>query len=285
MTLYLFYKLKGIATSRSALFWGILFTLFWILMWVYVFIQIEELPPRDILEKVLKVNTALAYSYLGAISMGSVSIGLTISIFASSSAVAFASRFTKLTPSRYLIEDFLAGIVAITTFALACVAMVVAVTYARFNILVLPENPVLLVLYLILSGALLYWFSRFIALFMLALGKPRFQALNMLPLILTFLNYATLWVDLENRVYALPLAPLLSLIVSAAAGIEPATGGWLLGGWLWMALKQGEMPKPPSSLDTYSALMSTAAWIIVFAAASLSLTRRARGVTLEEFAE
>lgn len=40
MTLYLFYKLKGLATDRSAFFWGFFFTLFWVLMWVYVFTQV-----------------------------------------------------------------------------------------------------------------------------------------------------------------------------------------------------------------------------------------------------
>jgi hypothetical protein len=283
LTLYLYLKLKGLTTDRSVLFWGIFFTLFWVLMWAYVFTQLKEpLPPREILEKIHKVNTALAYSYLGALAMGSVSVGLAMSVLTSSSAVAYATRFTRLTPARYLVEDFLAGVAAVTAFALACVAMVVAVNYARFGILVIPENSVLLVLYLVLCGILLYWFSRCIALAMLALGKPRLPLLNMVPLILAFLNYATLWVDLENKVYALPLAPLLSLIVSAAAGIEPATGGWLNGNWLWMALARGEAPKPPCLLDAKLALLSTTVWASVFFVASLVLVRRARGVPVEE---
>ncbi len=283
MTLYLLYKLKGLVTDRSGLFWGVAFTLFWVLMWAYVFTRVEEpLPPRDILEKMLRVSAALAYSYLGGLSMGSVAVGLAISAFASSSAVAFATRFTRLTPAKYLLEDFLAGVAAVVAYALACVAMVVAATYARFRVLALPENPPLLVAYLSLCGVLLYWLSRAVSLAMLALGKPRLPLLQMVPLILAFLNYATLWVDLAERVYALPLAPLLSLIVSAASGIEPATGGWLVGGWLWEALARGAAPKPPNTLSAPLALATTAAWAAALAALSLALARRVKGVPLEE---
>jgi len=72
--------------------------------------------------------------------------------------------------------------------------------------------------------------------------------------------------------------------VSTTTGIKPATGGWL-GEWLWMALAQGKEPEPPNLLDMNMALASTAAWILIFAAASLALARRARGVAIEEFAE
>jgi hypothetical protein len=74
MTLYLSYKLKGLITTRSALFWGIIFILFWVLMWIYVFTQITEPYPQEVLREMLNINAALAYSYLGALSMGSVSI-------------------------------------------------------------------------------------------------------------------------------------------------------------------------------------------------------------------
>jgi len=163
--------------------------------------------------------------------------------------------------------------------------MAVAATYARYGILVLPENPTFLVAYLALCGVLLYWLSRCTTLAMLALGKPRLPPLlQMLPLFLAFLNYATLWVDLEEKIYALPLAPLLSLIVSAAAGVEPATGGWLMGGWLWEALARGITPKPPNALSAPLALAATAAWIAALAAVSLILARKVKGVALEEFA-
>jgi len=192
VTLYLYYKLKGLLTSRSALFWGVVFALFWVLMWVYVFTRIEGSPPVDILERILRASAALAFSYLGALSMGSVAVGLTVSAFASTGAVAFATRFTKLTPAKYLLEDFLAGVAAVVAYALVCAVMVVAATYTRFGVLVLPQNPALVVVYLVLSGFLFYWLSRAVTLAMIALGKPRLPLLQMIPLFTAFLSYATL---------------------------------------------------------------------------------------------
>lgn len=276
MTRYLAFLLKSLFTDRSALFWGIGFMLFWAFMWIYVFTRIEPpLPPREILEYVLRINAAIAYTYLGVLSMSSVAIGLTQYKLFSSYAVAFAARFTKLTPARHLVEDFAAGLVAILTYTSATVAAVVALTYARFGVFVLPERPVEMLGYMLLAGALWYWLSYLLSEVLLAVRKPRSQLLGMLPLMLGFGIYATLWLDPGNIVYLIPVAPLAPLIVSSASGVKPIAGGWILY-QPWRQFSGG------SGIDPTAAVITSIAYALVFAAGSLMLRRRITGVSREE---
>ena len=276
MTRYLIYKFKGLATSRSVLFWGIGFMLFWAVMWVYVFLQVKEpLLPREVLEQVLKVTAALSYSYLGVLSMSSVAIGLTQDKLVSSSASAFVVRFSRLTPLRLLLEDFIAGVAAVTFYALATIAAVTGLMYSRFSILLLPEKPVELFAYIVLAGVEWYWFSYFLCTAMLALRKPRSQLLGMLPLMLGFSIYATLWLDPGEVVYALPVAPLAPLVVSSASGVDAAAGGWL-------SYQPWRGSSAITVVEPLPALISTFAWILLLALASLLLAKRITGIPVEE---
>lgn len=253
--------------------------LFWAVMWIYVFTPLEEpLPPREVLESVLKVNTALAYTYLGVLSMSSVAVGLAQHKLASSSAVAFTVRFTRLSPAKYLIEDFSAGLAAVISYVAATVAAVTGLSYLRFGVLTLPENPAALLAYLTLAGTLWYWISYLLSLAMIVFRKPRSQLLSMVPLLIGFGIYATMWVDPGSSAYLIPIAPLVPLIVNAASGAKPLTGGWLIR----------QPRRGVGSLETVdpsSALLATAAWILSLATLSLLLLRRVTGVPVEEVAQ
>lgn len=276
MTRYLKYLLKSLATDRSGLFWGIGFMLFWVVLWIYVFTDVQgELPPREILEHILRINAAMAYTYLGVLSMASVAVGLTQYKLYSSSAVAFAARFTRLTPARYLLEDFLAGLAAILAYTLAVIAAVVGLTYSRFRILVPPERPLEIIGLMLLAGTLWYWLSYALSEAMLVLRKPRSQLMGMLPLMLGFGVYATLWLDIGSIAYLLPVAPLAPLIVSSASGVKPLVGGWLIH-QPWRNTISG------TAIEPLLAIASTLVWIALLAAASLMLMRKVTGVPAEE---
>lgn len=276
MTRYLRYLLKSLATDRSGLFWGVGFMLFWAVLWVYVFTRVEPpLPPREILEMSLKINAALAYTYLGVLSMSSVAIGLTQYKLFSSYAVAFATRFTRLTPARHLMEDFLAGLAAVFAYTLATVAAVVGLTYARFGVIALPEKPVEMIGYMLLAGALWYWLSYLLGETLLVLRKPRSQFMGMLPLLLGFGIYATLWLDPGSTAYLIPVAPLAPLIVSSATGTKPLTGGWIF-------YQPWRNPGTATKIDPALAVVSSLTWILLLAAGSLLLRRKITGMPREE---
>lgn len=275
MTRYLLYKLKGLATSRSILLWGLLLMLFWAFMWVFVFTRVEDSPPEEVLKSEVKVGAALGYVYLGVLSVSSVTIGLANHTLISSGAVVFATRFTKLSRSRYLLEDFAASLVCILIYEVAVIGAVVGLYFARFRILAPPENPLALLAYLVLAGVESYWIGQLLGVALLRARKALMSVLNFLPLLLGFSVYATLWLDPGDLVYALPLAPLASLAVSAASGVKAVRGSWF-GGWLW-----GYGEAPPE-LNHALALGSTVAWIVALALASLVLMKRVAGVKVEE---
>lgn len=277
MTRYLFYKLKGLASDRSVLFWSVGFMLFWAVMWVYVFTRVDEpRPPREVLEYVLKVNAALAYTYLGVLSMGSLAIGLTQHKLVSSSAAAFAVRFTKLKPFRYMLEDFVAAVVALVYYVSVTVSAVICLTYLRFEVVALPEKPLELLAYMLLAGFTWYWLSYLLSLVMLVLRKPRSQPLGMIPLIVGFGIYSTLWLDPGSVVYVIPVAPLAPLIVSAASGVKPVTGGWFYA-QPWRGTGANV-----TTIEPPLALAATCAWVFLLALTSLLLMRRVSGVPVEE---
>ncbi|MEM2791130.1 MAG: hypothetical protein QW075_04705, partial [Thermofilaceae archaeon] len=187
----------------------------------------------------------------------------------------FAARFTRLTPARYLIEDFLAGLAAILAYTSATIVAVVGLTYARFGILVLPDKLVEMIGYMLLAGALWYWLSYLLSEMLLVLRKPRSQLMGMLPLMLGFGVYATLWLDPGNIAYLLPVAPLAPLIVSSATGTKPLAGGWIFH-------QPWRNPSSGTEIEPTLAIASTLAWILLLAVASFLLMRKVTGMPREE---
>ncbi len=277
MTLYLKYKIKSFLTDKSSLTWGLAFMEFWVVMWVYVFTpEKPELSWNYRLEDYLKVNSAIAYGYLGTLSMSSVAVGLASHVIVTSAAVTYATKFTKLSPKKYLLEDFVASVVGISAYALAIILSMVALTFARFKVIVVPDNPAAVLAEVILGGAILYWLGKLVALASLALGRARFQLLSMVPLFTGFVVYSSLWIDPGVYVYFIPLGPLPSLIISSSTGLKPATGGWLRDWRSWV--------NPSSVIDPALGFASLLVWVVLLVLASLALLKKARSAPIEEVA-
>ena len=273
MTLYLLYKIKSLTTHKGVVLWGLLFMLFWAVMWVFVFTRVEGEMPGEALRTRLKMYTALAYVYLGVLSITSMTVNISQHLLLASSAVSFATRFTKLSRAKFLLEDFVAGLFSVLLYVFALIVSVIALTYLRFRLLVLPDNVLGLVACLALAGVEAYLIGVFVGLIMLATQRVT-PILYFIPLLLGFIIYSSLWLDMGDAVYALPLAPLASMAASCAAGVKAVRGNWLEG---WT----GQGPPPPE-LNIGAALASTALMILALALANLALMRKITGKPLEE---
>jgi len=272
MTLYLRLKIKDMLTTPELLGWGIGFIEFWVLMWIFVFSSVSGETSWKIY--VVKANVTLAYSFLGLLSMSSVAIGLSYSLFHMSRAARYITKFTRISTLRFMIEDFLGSLFAILIFALTIFMSVIGFSYAKWRILALPENPLGVIFDLVIAGVALYWFAYMIALGVIASGRTKAITMtSYIPLILGFVAYSQLWVDLGDLVYIIPLCSLPALLTYHGIGACPPRGAYLF--WL-----SGDKMLPAMNLRL--AAISTFTWTIIFITLSLILLRKSKGIPIEE---
>ncbi|MHC1627233.1 MAG: hypothetical protein ACXQTI_00155 [Candidatus Nezhaarchaeales archaeon] len=272
MTIYLKLKIKDLLTNPELLGWGIGFIEFWVIMWIFVF---TRMPPKTIwLEYFVNVNAATAFSFLGLLSMSSVAIGLAYSIFYESRAARYITKFTKLSPKAFLFEDFLGSLAALLVFVAVIYFSIMAATYAKWGIVPILDNPLGVLIDLIISGIALYWFAYALALTIIVTRRTRaISMISFVPLIIAFIAYSQLWVDFGSLIYVIPLSTIPSLLMYHATGIVPPTGSYLT--WL-----SGSKPLMPVNLRL--AAISLFIWIIIFLTVSLVMLRKSRGIPLEE---
>ena len=259
-------------TTPELLGWSIGFIEFWVLMWIFVFSQISAETAWKIY--VIKTNIAMAYSFLGLLSMSSVACGLTYSLLYVSRAARYITKFTRVSPLRFMVEDFLGSLVAILIFALVIFISVIGFSYVKWGIIALPENPIGVIVDLVIAGIAFYWFAYTLALAVIV--ARRTKAITMtsyIPLIIGFIAYSQLWIDLGNLVYIIPLCSLPALLTYHGTGAYPPTGvyfAWLTGDKLLPAI------------NLRLAAISVFSWTIIFIVLSLVLLRKSRGIPIEE---
>ena len=272
MTLYLKLKIKDMLTNPELLGWGIGFIEFWVLMWIFVFSPAPGETPWKIY--VVKANVTLAYSFLGLFSMSSVAIGLSYSLFYTSRVARYITKFTKVSALRFMIEDFLGSLFAILIFALTIFMSVIGFSYAKWRIIALPENPLGVIIDLVIGGVALYWFAYMIALGVIVSGRTKAITMtSYIPLILGFIAYSQLWIDLGDLAYIIPLCSLPALLTYHGMGAYPPRGAYLF--WL-------SSDKLLPAINLRLAAISVFAWTAVFIALSLILLRKSKGVPIEE---
>lgn len=272
MTLYLRLKVKDLLSNPELLGWSIGFVEFWVFMWLYVFSPARVEGPFS--EYLTTVNASMAFSFLGLISMSAVAVGLAYSVLYSSRAARYLTKFTRASPATFMVEDFLASMAVALIVVGVIMASVLAGSYARWGVLPRIENPIGVFVDLVLAGVAMYWLAYAVALSIVVTRRTGAMSMaSFVPLILAFIAYAELWVDFGWLVYVVPLCTIPALLVYHSTGAIPPTGAYLK----WLSTRE-LMP----AVDLRLAALSLFAWIAVFAASSLALLRRSRGVPLEE---
>ncbi len=273
MTLYLKLKIKDLLTNLEILGWGIVFIEFWVLMWFFVFSKGAPVQSEwDVY--VVNINAAMAYSFLGMLSMAAVAVGLAYSILYTSRAARYLTKFTRASPATLMVEDFIASLAAIIIIVMVIILSVVGCTYFKWGVIPQVENPAAVFVDLVLSGVALYWLAYMLALVIIVTRRTRATSMmSFVPLILAFIAYAQLWIDLGSLVYVIPLSTIPALLIYHSTGAIPPTGAYL---W-WLA--GGELLQAVNLRLAAAALF---AWIFIFAGISLILLRKSRGVPIEE---
>lgn len=273
MTLYFKLKIKSYLTDPQLLGWSIGFIEFWVLMWIFIFSA--NVSVNNVWNVyVVKTNVSLAYSFLGPLSLSSVAIGLTYGFFYMSKTARFITKYTKLSPLRLLIEDFISSIIVMLITVSVIIVSVIGLAYFKWGVVAIPENIIGVYIDLTLGSILLYWLAYMIALILIITRMTKALSMSsFIPLIVGFIAYSELWVDFNNLAYIIPLASLPALIIYHSTNSIPPTGAYLK--WLF---SNERVPL----INLRLASISVFAWIGIFILVTLLLLRKSRGVDIEE---
>jgi hypothetical protein len=265
VTRYFTLSLKTALTRPELIFWAIIFVEFWVLMWAYVFGV--YIPAH---EEAVKDYVSTAYGGLTILSLSATATTIAYALIHSSKSIKFVTKYTRLSPSRFMVENAVSSITVLLIVSAIMFASMIIVFWHRFGLLVLPHNPPGLFAATLLSAVFLYAFSSFLSLLIVVLRAPRSASfIAFVPLMLGFLAYASLWIDFRVIAYISPFNCISSLFYHYYSGKQPVTGGIF-------------MPGDKELMDTMLTASSLTTWTITLLILDIILLRRMRGVGIEE---
>ncbi len=264
MTRYLKTLAKSMLTSSEILFWSIFFVEFWVAMGVLVFAKYT--PP---IREVQVSMASITYGTLNLLSLSSVAVGIVYSTLYASKSVRYVTKFTRLSPSRYLLENTIGSLVVLLVVSAVLLASSIAAFSWRFGFTLLPHSMLGVAASTLLGALLSYLLGLLIGLALVVLRAPKSASFtSYLPLILGFISYVVLWVDFGKATYLIPYNCLVAVCYYFYSGHKPLTGEYI-----W----QGGAP-----VSVELAAASLIAYILLLAIVNTLLVRRMYGVGVEE---
>ena len=265
MTKYFNLNLKLLLTNPSLIFWAIIFIEYWVFMWAYVFSA--GLPP---IEEAVKDYTSLAYGSLIVLSLSAAATSICYELIYSSKSIKFVTKYTRLSPSRFLAENFASCFIVLLLISAIMFASIAGLFCYKFRMLILPENLIGLVAISLLSAIFLYALSAFLSLLLVVLRAPKSMSfISFIPLILSFLAYGSLWVDFKIFAYISPFNCITALCYHFFSGKQPVTGAFF-------------MPSKDNLMSVSLSASSLIAWTAVLLVLVMVLLRKMKGVGIEE---
>jgi len=265
LTKYFNLNLKLLLTNPSLIFWAIIFIEYWVFMWAYVFSA--GLPP---IEEAVKNYVSLAYGSLVVISLSAAATSICYELIYSSKSIKFVTKYTKLSPSRFLAENFASCFIVLLFVSAVLFISLIGLSCYKFGILVLPENALGLVAISLLSAIFLYALSAFLSLLLVVLRAPKSASfLSFIPLIMSFLAYGSLWTDFKILAYVSPFNCIMALCYHFFSGRQPVTGAFLMS--------NGE-----NLMSVSLSAVSLIAWTLALLILVVVLLRKMKGVGIEE---
>jgi hypothetical protein len=265
MTRYLWMNTKNLLRNPYLIFWSVFFIEFWVIMWAFVFAG--NLPQ---IEEVMRGSVATAWGSLVVLSLSAAASSIAMSLLYSSKSIRYVTKYTKLSPSRFLLENLLSSLAVLATISVIMFFSVLLAFYAKNGVLVLPVDPVGLIFSTFLGNLFLYALSLFLNLAIIVLRAPRSASfISFLPLMLGFLSYVALWLDFGIVAYISPFNCLTSVGYFNYSGKSAPTGDYL-------------MPGVATLMNMPLAMLSLILWIGFLLSLDIVLLRKMRGVGLEE---
>jgi len=234
-------------------------------MWAFAFgSQIPQV------EEAIRTYSATAYGNLLMLSLSSAAITIASSLLYASKSIRYVTKYTRLSPSRFLIENLVSSLVALLVISGIMFVSVTFIFFAKFGYILIPVDPLGLLFGVFLSTLFIYVFSLFLNLLIIILRAPKSSAfMSFLPLILAFTAYAALWIDFGYATYFSPFNCIISICYYFFSGKSPPTGNFL-------------MPGEKMLVNVSYAATSLTLWWVFLMIVDIYLLKKMRGVGIEE---
>jgi len=265
LTRYFGLNLKSLLTNPHLIFWAIIFVEFWVFMWAYVFSV--NIPP---VEEAIREFLSLAYGSLLTISLSAVSIGISQNLIYSSKSIRFVTKYTRLSPSKFLAENLASSFTVLLIDSAIMFASTIGVFWHKFGMLILPKNAAGLAAATVLSAIFLYALTAFLSLMLVLLRAPKSASfITFIPLMLSFVAYSSLWMDFQIFAYISPFNCILSLCYYFLSGKQPVTGAFF-------GSNRGNL------MDITLTTTSLSIWTAILCVLVIAMLRKMKGVGIDE---
>lgn len=275
MTRYFRTYLKALVTNPSLIFWAVIWIAIWVSVWVYVY-------GVDMPAEYVKIYQSLTYSSLYVLMISSAAVGITYSLIYSSRAVRYVTKYTKLSPARYHLENALASLAMLSIYTAIYLAMVTGFFYSRYGLAIPPEKPFEFVGIALLCSLFMYLFSFFLHLLVIISRAPRLvnQLVSFTPVIFGLLlgTLIPLYTDIKWLAIVSPFNAAVALTYYSYSGETLSTGNYVL----YLANRFSGRAPGLGAAEPLLALAMISIWIAILSLLNLILLRKVRGISIEE---
>ena len=262
--------LRSYLLNPHVIFWGVFFILFWEVMAVYVFTE-------GMAKAYMIYGIASFYGQLLIIGLGSIAATLIQSMYAASFSIRYVTKFSKLHPRKFVLENFLASIIFLMIYSAIIWWLLVLLAYIRFGEWYMPKSPLGIIGVTIAIAIFMYLFTLFMTYIIIFLRAPKMSPfISFLPLMLSFVSYAAFWVDFGWLAYIIPFNIISNTIFYYYTNTKPFTGD-IIGNSIKMYTGQ-----EPRYADPILSIIALFVWIIVLAMIIYMLIRKSKGISYEE---
>jgi len=256
---------RAVLRNPNLLFWGIAFMAFWFVLGAYVFSV--GLPSNRASEV---VYTAAWFAIIALFSLTIIAMSIASSMTYGTDALAFSFRYTRLTPTGYVLSLMASSAAVGLLFSFVMAALVSGLFSAHFGTAIWPANLAGLVGVSLLSGAFMMGLGTVLVIVVVNYLTLRSMSfIEFVPLVLSYIfGFAQLYVALPPLVlYLSPWNDMESLLYQAYRG-SPAT--------VTLATSSSATLSWPLSV------LGLVAWVVVLVLVSSALLGRIRSVSLQE---
>ncbi len=256
---------RSVLRNRSLWFWGVVFMAFWFVLGAYVFSSGLATTPAAMVG-----YTASWYAVIALFSLTTLSMGIVVSITYGTSALAYGFRFTRLTPTGFVLALIAAAVAMGTLLTLLMTGIVSGLFSAHFGFAIVPANVPAIVGISVLAGAFMMGLATVLVLVVVNyLGLRNISFLEFVPLILSYIfGFAQLFQSLPAWVlYLSPWNDMESLLYQAFSGTAAT-----------VVLSNSATPALSWPIST----VCLVGWIVLLVGLASALLGRIRAVSFQE---